>query len=275
MTEKILFVDDEENVLRSLKRMLRRENYEILTASSGEEGLRLLKQHKVQVVVSDQRMPEMTGTEFLSQVRKLYPDTIRVVLSGYADAAAILTSINEGNIFRFLTKPWIEEELRVNLRSCLEQHAMVEQNKILTESLYKQNEELKVLAQQLEELMEIRTSSLELVQDIVSLLPMPVIGISVDRFITMINPAAVELLSTSFPISIGMEIDQALPVELIQMLEKCSLSMPGEQDNETECDRQITVNDVPVRVRSFGLQNKHFIRGGLLLLEPISCLTAK
>ncbi|MEZ6046051.1 MAG: response regulator [Planctomycetaceae bacterium] len=275
MTEKILFVDDEEHVLSSLKRMLRRENYEILTASSGEEGLRLLKQHEVQVVVSDQRMPDMTGTEFLSKVRKLYPDTIRVVLSGYADAAAILASINEGNIFRFLTKPWIEDELRINLRSCLEQHAMLEQNKILTNSLCKQNEELRVMTRQLEELMEVRTQSLELVQEIVSLLPIPILGISVERLITVINPAAVELLSTKFPISIGMDIDSVLPPELISMLEKCSLTSPQQADPQTECDRQITVNDVPVRVRSFGLHNRQFIRGGLLLLEPMPCLTAR
>lgn len=167
----------------------------------------MLQQQPVQVVVSDQRMPEMTGTEFLSLVRKRYPNTIRVVLSGYADAAAILESINEGNIYRFLTKPWVEDELRVNLRYCLEQHAMVEQNKILTDSLCKQNEELKLLTQQLEELTEVRTSSLEMVQDLVSLLPMPILGVSVDRFITVINLAAADLLSTSFPISIGMEID--------------------------------------------------------------------
>lgn len=108
----VLLVDDEANILSALQRTLRREGYEILTAPSGAEGLSLLATHDVQVVVSDQRMPEMNGTEFLSRVKQLYPQTVRMVLSGYSDATAVTDAINRGAVYRFLMKPWDEKALK-------------------------------------------------------------------------------------------------------------------------------------------------------------------
>ena len=90
-----LFVDDEVHVLNSVKRLLRNEDYRLLTATGGREGLTLLEQQPVQVVISDHRMPGMTGIEFLQAVKELYPDTVRVVLSGYVDGTMIVESINE------------------------------------------------------------------------------------------------------------------------------------------------------------------------------------
>ena len=112
----LLLVDDEANILSALKRMLRRDGYEIFTAGSAREGFDILSTHAVQVIVSDQRMPEMNGTEFLSKVRGLYPDTIRMVLSGYTDLGTITESINRGAIYKFLTKPWDDEQLREQVR---------------------------------------------------------------------------------------------------------------------------------------------------------------
>ena len=112
----LLLVDDEDNVLRSLVRLFRRDGYRLLTASSVRDAFDLLASNRVQVIVSDQRMPEMSGTEFLGRVRDLYPDTIRMVLSGYTDLATITDAINRGAIYRFLTKPWNDEEFREHIR---------------------------------------------------------------------------------------------------------------------------------------------------------------
>jgi diguanylate cyclase (GGDEF)-like protein/PAS domain S-box-containing protein len=112
----LLIVDDDVNVLSSLHRLLRRDGYRILTAVSPQEGFELLALHPVQVVVCDQRMPLMSGTEFLSKVKEMYPDTIRIILSGYTSLEAMLDSINRGAIYRFYTKPWDDAELRDNIR---------------------------------------------------------------------------------------------------------------------------------------------------------------
>ncbi|MBV5336767.1 MAG: response regulator, partial [Deltaproteobacteria bacterium] len=105
----VLFVDDEANILASLKRTLRREGYEILTASNAMEAFSLLAKNTVQVIVSDQRMPEMNGTEFLARVKTLHPKTVRMVLSGYSEISAVTDSINKGAVYRFMLKPWKEE----------------------------------------------------------------------------------------------------------------------------------------------------------------------
>jgi CheY-like chemotaxis protein len=112
----LLLLDDEENILRALTRLLRRDGYKILTASNAREAFELLGRHEVHVVISDQRMPDISGTEFLSQVRALYPDTERLVLSGYTDLRTVTEAINRGAIYKFLTKPWDDEELRREIR---------------------------------------------------------------------------------------------------------------------------------------------------------------
>lgn len=117
----VLFVDDEEKVLASLKRGLLDEPYEILFANSGKEALEILEQSQVQVIVTDMRMPEMDGLELLKTVKKEYPHIIRMVLSGYADTVTLLAAINHGEIFRFISKPWkSNEELKTIIRQAIE-----------------------------------------------------------------------------------------------------------------------------------------------------------
>ncbi|MHB8678645.1 MAG: EAL domain-containing protein [Rudaea sp.] len=114
--EILLIVDDEENVLHALKRTLRRDGYEILSATNAGEAFELLAKNDVQVIVSDQRMPDCSGTDFLSQVKEMYPATVRMVLSGYTDLAAVTDAINRGAIYKFLTKPWNDTQLREHIR---------------------------------------------------------------------------------------------------------------------------------------------------------------
>jgi diguanylate cyclase (GGDEF)-like protein/PAS domain S-box-containing protein len=114
--QTLLVVDDDVNVLTALHRLFRRDNYRVLTAASPREGFELLALYRVQVILCDQRMPVMSGTEFLSKVKEMYPDTIRIILSGYTGVEAVLDSINRGAIYRFYTKPWDDNELRDNVR---------------------------------------------------------------------------------------------------------------------------------------------------------------
>ncbi|MES2019617.1 MAG: EAL domain-containing protein [Pseudomonadota bacterium] len=114
--QTLLLVDNDANVLSSLHRLFKRDNYRVLTALSPAEGFELLALHSVQVIVCDQRMPIMSGTEFLSKVKEMYPDTIRIILSGYTGLEAVLDSINRGAIYRFYTKPWDDTQLRDNIR---------------------------------------------------------------------------------------------------------------------------------------------------------------
>jgi DNA-binding NtrC family response regulator len=115
-------VDDDVNVLGALHRLFRRDNYRVLTAASPAEGFELLALYHVQVILCDQKMPVMNGTEFLSKVKEMYPDTMRIILSGYTGVETVLDSINRGAIYRFYTKPWNETELRDNVRLAFRQY---------------------------------------------------------------------------------------------------------------------------------------------------------
>ena len=127
----LLLVDDEENILTSLRRMLRRDGYTIHTASSGDEGLAILAREPVGVIISDQRMPGMNGSEFLSKVKECYPDTIRIVLSGYTELNSITDAINRGAIYKFLTKPWDDELLRGHVAEAFSRFEMKSENQRL------------------------------------------------------------------------------------------------------------------------------------------------
>ena len=118
----LLLVDDEENILHSLKRVLRKEPINILTCNSALEAFNLLALHDIQVIVSDQRMPEMSGTDFFKEVKEMYPDTIRMILSGYTDLRSVTEAINKGAIYKFLTKPWSDEELKREILSAFRMH---------------------------------------------------------------------------------------------------------------------------------------------------------
>jgi DNA-binding NtrC family response regulator len=112
---RILFVDDEERILRSLALQFRRE-YEVLTESDPRRALERLKSERVQIIVSDQRMPQMSGAELLAQAREIAPDTLRILLTGYSDLDAAVEALNSGGIFRYLTKPWDQQEMAFTLR---------------------------------------------------------------------------------------------------------------------------------------------------------------
>jgi two-component system probable response regulator PhcQ len=120
MPYRVLFVDDEPHVTEALKRALRKEPYEVLSASSAREALALMKREPVDVVISDERMPGMPGSEFLAVVFQEYPDTVRIILTGHANLDAAVRAINQGHIYRFLTKPVNDLELSVTIRQAIQ-----------------------------------------------------------------------------------------------------------------------------------------------------------
>ena len=255
----LLCVDDEVSVLRSLKRFLRKENYQIVTATGGAEGLALLERHAVQVVLSDQRMPEMMGTAFLRQVKERYPDTVRVMLSGYAEVHAILDSINQGEIYRFLPKPWNEKELKVTLRQCFERYDLIRHNRELVGQVQQQNETLRSLNQTLEQLVEERTQSLHCAQEIVEKLPYPVLGISQEGFAALANEAARRFFaSTAF--FLGADLDVFLPAEVVEAVEQ---ALNGALSD----DLTLSLNGHTVRSQIIPLGESPTVRGCMLLID--------
>ena len=142
-TLSILCVDDESNILNTLRRLFRNEEFQVLTATSGEEGLAILKTtENIGLILSDQRMPEMTGSAFLQESRELFPDISRMILTGYTDVGAAIDAINQGGAYRFLTKPWNEHELRQAVNDGLHRYQLTRDNQRLNELVRRQNVEL-------------------------------------------------------------------------------------------------------------------------------------
>ncbi len=206
----VLCVDDEENILHSLKRLLRKEDYRFLTASSGEEGLKILKENNVHMVITDQRMPEMSGTTFLAKVKDKYPDVLRIVLTGYTDVDSITESINKGHIYKFFLKPWNDQNLKLEIKQALEQYDLIQANRGLNAKVVEQNEELKRINENLESLVQERTEDLEIQNQALELshailedLPLPIIGVSAEQMIVLINREGQSLLNGNGGIEIG------------------------------------------------------------------------
>lgn len=219
MDRTILLVDDEENIASALTRLLRRDGYNILRANGGLQGLEMLTQHQVGVIISDQRMPGMTGTEFLSKVRELYPDTIRIVLSGYTDLNSVTEAINRGAIYKFLTKPWEDDLLRAHIEEAFHYHEMKRENARLTGELKSANQALADLNAELEQRVQQKTREaglnlhmLQVAQEVLDHLPLAVIGIGEDGLIAVANQHA----QTCFGSVLGEEAVQCIPAELLR-----------------------------------------------------------
>ncbi|VAX09808.1 Response regulator [hydrothermal vent metagenome] len=156
----LLLVDDETNILSSLKRLLRPQGYRVFTATGGAEGLKLLAKQPVDLIISDMRMPEMDGAEFLAKAAGQWPDTVRVLLTGYADLSSTVAAVNKGSIYRYVSKPWDDLELITLVQQALKLKRL-EDEKIRLEALtQKQNEQLTEFNASLEKRVEARTEEL-------------------------------------------------------------------------------------------------------------------
>lgn len=224
---RILCVDDEKNILKAFKRLFINDDYEIYTATDPDEGIEILKKiNPIPIVISDFRMPSKNGIEFLKEVREQWPDTVRIMLSGYADTEAVIDAINEGQIYKFIPKPWNDNELKVSISNAFERYFLHKKNIELTEELKKKNEELENINNNLEKM--ILESTAELIfqnkvlstsQNILHLLPIAIIGIDTDGMIVQCNKRALELLEMEDRNIIGEDRKGILGKEINNFIE--------------------------------------------------------
>jgi response regulator RpfG family c-di-GMP phosphodiesterase len=158
---RVLFVDDEINILKAMRRLFMDDAFEVFIANSGQEALKILEeQGEMGVIVSDQRMPEMTGVDFLEKSIKLAPHSVRILLTGYADINAAVDAINRGGAWRYLYKPWKDEELLQTVQDAFKYYNLIKENKRLTLLVLKQNEKLKNWTKELETVVQEQTMEL-------------------------------------------------------------------------------------------------------------------
>jgi response regulator RpfG family c-di-GMP phosphodiesterase len=221
MERTLLLVDDEENVTSALVRLLRRDGYRILRATSGEAGLALLADNEIGVIISDQRMSGMTGVEFLSEVKTRYPDTVRIVLSGYTELNSVTEAINRGAIYKFLTKPWEDDLLRAHVGEAFQRYEMKRENVRLARELQAANESLLRMNHELEQRVEDKTREvlhnlnvLQVSQEVLERLPVAVIGIGDDGVIAIANRSAHRLYSAGGGL-LGEAACDVIPADLL------------------------------------------------------------
>lgn len=157
----ILCVDDEPSILSALRRLFRSRGFQVRVAEGGQAGLEVLTSEPIDLVISDMRMPEMDGVMFLEQVRQRWPDTMRLLLTGYADITSIMGAINRGEIYRYIAKPWDDNDIILIVRSALQQRAMEQEQRRLQALIKAQNDELKLLNSSLEAKVAERTADLK------------------------------------------------------------------------------------------------------------------
>ncbi len=272
MTEeiKILCVDDERNVLKALRRLFMDEdNYEIFVAESGAEGLEVLEEEgDIRMVISDYRMPEMTGVEFLRQVNEKWSDTLRIVLSGYADTSAVVEAINEGQIYKFIPKPWNDEELITTVSAALEHQTLQWENKQLSKELQAKNAALREMNENLEELVKKRTEALDLrnrvlqiSQGIMDILPVIVFGIDTEQMIVHCNEYAMDLFPYGGIGPLGHDRTEVFSAEINQLIDRL--------ETEATPKAKIELHQKKYRAEVRPLHNA-LSKGAVLVLIPES-----
>lgn len=137
----VLYIDDEIHNLNSFKAAFRRD-FNIHVAQSAREGRKILEQNEIAVIVTDQRMPVMTGIEFLESIIPVYPDTIRILLTGFSDINAVMDAINRGQVYKYLVKPWADEELKMYIQNAIEIYHLRKENRELANKLELANKQL-------------------------------------------------------------------------------------------------------------------------------------
>ncbi|HMK43066.1 MAG TPA: response regulator [Dissulfurispiraceae bacterium] len=216
---KILCVDDEPSVLSALRRLFMDDDYTVLTAPSADEGLEIQARENAQIIISDYRMPVMNGVEFLREVNKRWPDTVRIVLSGYADAASIVSAVNEGQIYKFIPKPWNDDDLKLVIANAVERHELLRQNRELAEQLKLKNAELEVLLAERTANLEARSQMLVSFQNIIDAMPVGVLGIDSEFTLIQCNEAWLRAFRSDVTL-LGENIADFMPDIVLDLLKK-------------------------------------------------------
>lgn len=215
---RVLLVDDEARILASLRRLLRREDYELVTATCGPQALELLETNPVDLIISDHRMPGMTGVEFLREVRTRWPDTLRIILSGYSEVSAIIAAINDGEIYKFISKPWNDEEIKLHLRRAMEQHDLEEENRRMAREIATQNARLRELNEMLEQRASDASTGLASTQDLLETIGVGVITVDLSGLVVGANRQANEIISSGRSELIGIPAEITFPESLYALV---------------------------------------------------------
>ncbi|MDH5472465.1 MAG: response regulator [Gammaproteobacteria bacterium] len=272
----LLFVDDEQNILSSLKRLFRSEGYNIVLANSGIEGLEILNTQKVDLVISDMRMPEMNGAEFLEKVAKSWPKTTRILLTGYSEISATIDAVNKGNIYKYISKPWEDNDIKLTVRYALEAQKIEQERDDLLALTSKQNEELKQFNTNLEGLVKARTAELDQTMAMLEKAYETLkdsYSATIKIFSNIMEIREKDLIGNSHLVSekakeiallMGMEEDQALQVSFAGMLR--NIGKIGFDDQLIK--KPVEVMSKEERIR----YEKHPViaEGVLMTLQPLS-----
>jgi two-component system NtrC family sensor kinase len=250
---RILLVDDEQSVLNALQRFFRRSGYDVTTCTSGREGLAILEDSEpFHLVISDYRMPEMSGVEFLSAVRVRWVDTVRMVLSGFADTSAIISATNEGNIYKFISKPWDEAFLLQSVQEALELYA---RNKKNSQQIQTLSETLENLGSMHADDLTNQSLVLSAYHTLLDQMPVGLIGIDQEYEIVSMNERARQILGLS----------------VSPLGEPASVVLPGIFDatayqNAQESEKTLmTLNGVQIQIESKRL-HEGSMNGVMLIL---------
>ncbi|MBW2339991.1 MAG: response regulator [Deltaproteobacteria bacterium] len=264
----VLCVDDEEAILHSLKRLLRKEGYQLLTATSADEGLKILEENDVHLVISDQRMPQMSGTEFFAAVKEQYPDTIRIILSGYTDVDSITESINKGHVYKFFLKPWNDQSLKLEIRQALNQYDLIQANRGLNEKVLEQNEALKKTNENLETLvkertmeLEIQNQALELSRAILEDLDLPIVGVSAEGTIALFNREAKSISINGNSIEIGKDISDYFSTDARDKM------VSALETSTTQLMKQYSISGVSYNINITPLSGRFMGKGVIVSLK--------
>ena len=229
-----------------------------------------MEESDVHLVISDQRMPQMSGTEFLAIVKELYHDAIRIILTGYTDVDSITESINKGYIYKFFLKPWNDQSLKLEIKSALEQYDLIQANKRLHEKVIEQNEELKKINENLEMLvkertkeLEIQNQALELSRAILEDLTLPVIGVSAEGLIAVINREAESLSINGNDIEIGREINDYFSPKVKEKI------ISTLQTNTTQTIKDYQVSGITYDIDVMPLSGNFHDKGVILSLKQV------
>jgi CheY-like chemotaxis protein len=226
-SHRVLLVDDEQNVIAAMRRLLRREGYELFSANSASTALALLEATPVQLIISDYRMPGTTGIELLREVRKRWPATLRIILSGYSDVGTIITAVNEGEIYKFLTKPWNDEEIKLHVRRALEQFDLQEENRRMAREIAIQNERLRELNALLEQSAEDASAGLASAQSLLEALGVGLVMVDRAGLVVTANLRASTIVSPKGSDLIGISAHAALPDALYELICVAEESVSG------------------------------------------------
>lgn len=260
----ILFVDDEAYVLNALKRVAMDEGYTFLTAGSAQEGLEILAEQPIHLVISDQKMPGMTGIEFLKIVRQKYPDTVRIILSGYADLGTIFEAIDVAGIFRFLAKPWHDEELLLTIRQCLAHYDYLQHHQQLVLEYQRKMQKLEEMNRQLVGTLDQQTASLQRTQQLFQKVPIPLMGINCGGFIDLLSSPIHELPHLFDRLELGMSVHAAFPEPMAECIEN-HLKNPEDELSQ----KPLLWEDGQLQLRVISLKDQGAVTGCLIVLEEI------